>query len=274
MLRPSRRQFLLGAVGAGVAVAAPVGWYGAVYEPNDIEVVRRSIVIRKLPTRIDGLTAVQISDLHLEATSELHSKVVQQVLALRPDVIFFTGDLVNEQAAVGPALDIFRNLNAPGGTWAVLGNSDHSADATETLPAQLKAAGVRFLVNESAQLEDGLWLVGVDDPSSSHDDVGAAIENVPPGVPRILLAHAPDIVADIEGTSFDLILAGHTHGGQINLPIFNGAWLLDGPSRQYVAGLYHFRGSPLYVNRGIGTARVPLRLGARPEITHFTFHAA
>ena len=71
------------------------------------------------------------------------------------------------------------------------------------------------------------------------------------------------------------MLAGHTHGGQVDLPFFNGAWILNGPSSQYVRGFYdNVNGSPLYVNRGIGTAKIPIRLGSRPEITHFTFHAA
>lgn len=265
---------MLGALGIGAAVAAPASWYGGVYEPNDIEVVRRSVRIRNLPSRLDGLTAAQISDLHLREAHEAHQRVVDLVRGLRPDVIFFTGDLVDDGAAVSSALDIFKGLQAPGGTWAVLGNSDHSAEVVETMPAELKTAGVRFLVNESAELEDGLWIAGVDDPSNSRADLGSALRDVPAGSPRILLAHSPDIVTDVQGARLDLILAGHTHGGQISLPFFNGAWLLDGASRQYVEGLFEVDGSPLYVNRGIGTAKLPLRIGSRPEITKFTFHAA
>jgi predicted MPP superfamily phosphohydrolase len=81
-------------------------------------------------------------------------------------------------------------------------------------------------------------------------------------------------VDDVKGTSFGLILAGHTHGGQVNLPFFNGAWLKDGPSQRYIEGLFDVHGSPLYVNRGIGTTTLPVRIGSRPEITHLTFHGA
>jgi predicted MPP superfamily phosphohydrolase len=220
------------------------------------------------------MTAVQISDLHLNEPSDAHSRMVSMVKALKPDVIFFTGDLVNDASAVDGAIDIFRSLEAPGGIWAVLGNSDHSADVADTLPIQLNAAKVKYLRNASAQLEDGLWLIGVDDPATANEDLNTAMQDVPAGAPRILLAHSPDIATSIQKRSFDLILAGHTHGGQINLPILNGAWLLDGPSRQYVEGLYDLDGSPLYVNRGIGMAKLPVRIGARPEITHFTFDAA
>jgi uncharacterized protein len=139
----------------------------------------------------------------------------------------------------------------------------------------LAAAKVRFLVNESAELEAGLWIVGVDDPASSMDDLSTALQGVPSGAPRVLLAHAPDIVDSIvDAPASDLILVGHTHGGQVNLPLFNGAWLHQGASAEYVRGLYQVHGSPMYVNRGIGTTSVPIRIGSRPEITHFTFHAA
>jgi len=271
---PSRRQFLLGCLGLGAAVAAPIGWYGGVYEPNDIEVTRRAMAIRNLPAHLDQTTAVQISDLHLNQTDGIHTKMIDLIKTENPHFVFFTGDLINESAAIGHAVDIFREIRPVGGTWAVVGNSDRSSDAVDSLQTQLKSVGVRYLVNASAQIETGLWLVGVDDPSAFLSDVGAAIQDVPSDAPRILLGHSPDIVDQLNGARFDLMLAGHTHGGQVNLPFFDGAWMLNGPSSKYVKGLYNVHGSPLYVNRGIGTAKVPIRLGARPEITHFTFHAA
>ncbi len=273
-MKLSRRQFLCGALGAAGAVGVPAGFYGAVYEPHDIEVVRKELPIRKLPSRLDGLTAVQISDLHLQGDGDTHGDMVKQIKALDPAAVFFTGDLINEQAATRDALEIFRDLTAPLGTWAVLGNSDHSSGAAETLPVDLKAAGVHFLTNANAELEAGLWMVGVDDPTSYLVEMAPALEGIPSGAPRILLAHSPDVVDQMDGARFDLVLAGHTHGGQINLPWINGAWLLDGASRRYVQGLFDVNGSPMYVNRGIGTAKLPVRIGARPEITHFTFHAA
>jgi uncharacterized protein len=272
---PSRRQFLLGCLGAGAAIAAPVGWYGGIYEPNDIEVTRRTVAIRNLPSRLSGTTAVQISDFHLHEADETHARMIELIKEENPHYVFFTGDLVNESAAIGHAVDIFRSIQPPGGTWAVVGNSDRTSGATDAIQSQLKAVNVQYLVNASTELAAGFWLVGVDDPSAYVSDVGSAIQDVPASAPRILLAHSPDIVDQLDGARFDLMLAGHTHGGQINLPFFNGAWLMNGPSSRYVRGFYDdARGSPLYVNRGIGTAKLPIRLGARPEITHFTFHAA
>jgi uncharacterized protein len=271
---PSRRQFLLGCLGVGVAVAGPVGWYGGIYEPNDIEVTKRTIRIRNLPTTSEGSTAVQISDLHLHEGDDNHARMIELINQEKPDYVFFTGDLINEAGAIGSAVDIFRNIHAPGGKWAVVGNSDRSSEAVDSLRTHLKAVGVKYLVDASAQLAGGLWLVGVDDPSAYISNVQTAILDVPAGAPRILLAHSPDIVDQLDGSTFDLMLAGHTHGGQIDLPFFNGAWMLNGPSSHYVEGLYEAHGSPLYVNRGIGTAKIPIRLGSRPEITKFTFHAA
>lgn len=252
-----------------------MAWYGGVYEPSNIEVVRRTAAVRNLPSRLDGLTAVQISDLHLRQETNGHQHMVNMIQSLKPDVIFFTGDLVDDVSAIGTGIDIFRQLEAPRGIWAVPGNWDHTADAVGALQAELSAAKVRFLVNESAQLDTDLWIVGVDDPATSMDDVSGALDQVPATASRILLAHAPDIADSVvDQPKFELILVGHTHGGQVNLPIFNGAWLHSGASAKYISGLYNVHGSPLYVNRGIGTTTLPVRLGARPEITHFTFHAA
>ena len=191
---PSRRQFLLGCVAAGVAVAAPVGWYGGVYEATDFEITRRTMAIRNLPARLDGRTAVQISDLHLNEADSTHARMIDLINQEKPDhYVFFTGDLVNERAAVGHAVDIFRGIQPPGGTWAVVGNSDRSSGATDSLKSELGSVGVHYLIDASAQTE-GLWIVGVNDPSAYVSDVGQAIQDIPKGAPRILLAHSPDIV--------------------------------------------------------------------------------
>jgi predicted MPP superfamily phosphohydrolase len=270
----TRRRFALGCLAGVVTIAGPVGWYGGIYETNDFEVTRRKMPIRNLPARLDGTTAVQISDLHLHEADSTHTRMIELINHEKPHYLFFTGDLINDAPAVGHASEIFKSIRPPGGTWAVVGNSDRSANAVDLLQTQLQSAGVTYLTDESRQIETDLWLSGVDDPSAYLSNVRKALEDVPSAAPRILLAHSPDIVDQLDGARFDLMLAGHTHGGQVNLPFFDGAWILPGPSSHYVKGLYNVHGSPLYVNRGIGTAKVPIRLGARPEITHFTFQSA
>jgi predicted MPP superfamily phosphohydrolase len=241
---------------------------------DDIEVVRQVVTIPNLKARFDGMTAVQISDLHLRQTAEVHLRMLEHVRALNPDLVLVTGDLVDRRSAIGQAVDLLNEMHAPRGVWAVPGNWDHHAKAVPNLVDRLKEVNVRLLVNEGAQLDDGFWIVGVDDPASEHDDILRALRDVPPAVPRVLLAHSPDIIRAVRNIRLDLILVGHTHGGQVNLPLFKGAWLHHGASGKYIRGLYRAHGSPMYVNRGIGTTTLPLRLGARPEITHFTFHAA
>jgi predicted MPP superfamily phosphohydrolase len=270
---PTRRQFLFGCLGATVA-AAPVGWYGAVQEPRDLEIVRRTIKIRNLPSKLDGMAAVQVSDLHVSEINDIHWQMLAQIQALKPDLVLVTGDLVDERNAVADVADLLAGYQAPRGTWAVPGNREHATDAVYELSVALKMRKLGLLINRATQVEDGFWIVGVDDPTGRFDDLRGALDGVPDGATRILLGHSPDIVERIAHSPFDLVLVGHTHGGQVNLPFFDGAWVLPGPSSHYVKGLYNVHGSPLYVNRGIGTAKLPIRLGARPEITHFTFHGA
>jgi len=268
---PSRRQFLIGCLGAGV-LATPAGWYGTAYEPNDIEVVRRTVAIRNLPSKLNGLTAVQISDLHVRTIADVHLHMADMVRQLRPDLVMVTGDLVDQSSAVGDVVELLKSFQPPRGVWVVPGNWDHTADAVDPLKSAFESTGITLLDNGSAQLDEGLWMVGVDDPASWLDHVPEAIRDVPAGAARIMLAHSPDIADKIQDVPLDLILVGHTHGGQINLPVLSGAWLHHGLSSKYTHGMYQLQDARMYVNRGIGTTTLPVRIGARPEITHFTFH--
>jgi predicted MPP superfamily phosphohydrolase len=272
-VKPTRREFLLGCVAVGAA-ATPVGWYGGVEEPGDIEIVRRSITIRQLPTRLDGLTVVQLSDLHVGDVSDVQRRMLEQVAALKPDLVLVTGDLADVKEAANDAADLVTGYQPPYGTWVVPGNRDHMAEAVHPLRVALAARNAQLLTNQAVRIDDKLWVVGADDPSQGLDDVAGAARDTPIGAVRILLAHSPNIVERLEGTRFDLVLVGHTHGGQINLPLVRDQWLRDGAARRYPAGLYDLGDSQLYVNRGIGTYYVPFRIGSRPEITFFTLHGA
>jgi predicted MPP superfamily phosphohydrolase len=218
------------------------------------------------------VTAAQVSDIHLGEISRVQRRMLDELVALHPDLVLVTGDLVDDDVAVGELADLLGGYQPRLGTWAVPGNRDHKAEAVDPLRQALAARNAHMLVNQSAQVEDGLWIVGVDDPSDRRDDLRAALRDVPAEAMRILLAHAPNIVERLGGTAFDLILAGHTHGGQVNLPLLQDQWLQDDSARRYPAGLYKVGDSKLYVNRGIGTYYLPIRIGARPEITLFTLH--
>jgi uncharacterized protein len=268
----SRRQFLLGCAALG-ATAGPAGWYGTVYEPNNVEIVRRELAMPGLPAALNGIKCVQISDLHISAVSDFHQKTIELAHALRPDIVFITGDLVDVDTAVPAAVDLLAGLSPPLGMIAVPGNWDHTAGAVALLQQLLPSSGVQMLVNENKTLEQGLSIIGVDDPATTHDQLDVAMDGAPGNGARILLAHSPEIANRLGSERFGLILSGHTHGGQINLPFLNGAWLHSGNIGPYVAGEFDVSGSPLYVNRGIGTSGLPVRVAARPEITQFTLRA-
>jgi predicted MPP superfamily phosphohydrolase len=242
------------------------------HEPDDIEVVRHSLILRNLPSSLEGVTAAQLSDIHLGEISRVQRRMLEQLVALHPDLVLVTGDLVDDDVAIGELADLLGSYKPRLGTWAVPGNRDHKAGAVDALRQALASMNMQLLINQSAQVEDRFWIVGVDDPSEGRDDVAGAVGDVPAQAIRILLAHAPNIVERLGGISFELILAGHTHGGQVNLPLMRNQWLQDDSARRYPAGFYSLGGSRLYVNRGIGTHYFPIRIGARPEITLFTLH--
>ena len=213
--------------------------------------------------------------------------------------MLIAGDFVYQAAhdpagAIGLAVELVGPL--PAGsipTYAVLGNHDYATESDEPRARQrqiarqleraLETAGVQVLRNEAVALpppaptsgEPPLYLVGVGEPAAGDDHPLQAIHQVPADAPRIVLMHNPDSFPDLPPGSAPLALAGHTHGGQIRVP-FKKDW---GPARllepwpQYVDGWLEDFGQPgnrLYINRGIGFSKLPLRFGCRPELTLFT----
>jgi predicted MPP superfamily phosphohydrolase len=169
--------------------------------------------------------------------------------------------------------DILRDLACPQ-RFAVLGNHDDVLGAPTIRPI-LASISVPLLVNQHIPIERGgqrLWLGGLADPVTGVPDLDLAIPRQPDG-PVLLMCHAPDyaddVIADPRGRLVDVMLTGHSHGGQVRLP-FLGAIVLPKGGRKYVMGLYRFNRLQLYVNRGIGTAGLPFRLNCPPEITLFT----
>lgn len=279
----SRRRFLVGtgAAAAGLAV------YSGEIARHEIDIVRRTIAIDHLPAPFHGYTIAQISDIHIEEYTEPYflERIVGHVNALRPDLALLTGDFVTRgiysefraRHAAYRCAEIVSTLNAPL-RYACLGNHDVTVSAPLVIEA-LGANGTPVLVNQHIAIERGgerLWLAGVDDPATSHPDLNLAIPDAP-NAPVILMAHEPDyadtVVQHPRFPSVDLMLAGHTHGGQIRLP-FIGALVLPPLGEKYVEGYFRFRQMQLYVNRGIGTVGVPFRLNCPPEITLLTLQPA
>jgi predicted MPP superfamily phosphohydrolase len=274
----TRRRFLKVAGATGIAAGAYV--FG--FEPTWLRTVRHDVPVPGLDSRLDGLRIVQLSDLHVGAGVPLDylREATDRALALEPDAIVMTGDFVHrggEVRTVREVSEIVGRLRAPLGLFGVLGNHDNGVfdGRGRVAPAgdgrivdQLGAAGLRVLQNKATVLEraggGAVRLVGYADLWSGGFDPVALPSD--PSHPTIALSHNPDTALDLaEKTEARLILSGHTHGGQVNIP-FMGPPILPVSNRRFAAGPYDIDGTRLYVNRGVGWLR-RVRLFVRPEVT-------
>jgi hypothetical protein len=270
-MRMTRRQFLEG-VGAGVAVLAFPRPAAAVASPS---VERVELSIRGLHPAHDGLRIAQLSDIHVgpRTPEALIRAAIETARRFDPDLVFLTGDYVShDRAEVGRARDILGGLEGP--TFAVLGNHDHWLDARGTAAA-LRAHGYEVLQNAWTRIAvrgEPLAVVGVDDLLTRNADVGRAFRGLDVPAP-LVLAHGPRTADELRHLRMPLAcFSGHTHGGQIALPILTrfAFRLRDEP---YLRGLYSLGDVKLYVNRGIGLTS-SFRLDASPEVTLATLRAA
>lgn len=273
----SRRRFLkwLG-LGAGAAVAG-TAVDALLIEPGWVKVTRPTIRLPRLPAAWDGVRIAQLTDIHVGRLVSLDDarEAVDLANGLGADLIVLTGDYVSRADAITLALvEVLRNLRAPEGVFAVLGNHDYWTDRANMVRT-IEQAGIEVLVNEHRSLRRGpaeLCIAGVDDFWSVDPgpDLAAALRDVPESACRVLLAHNPDYVEELTGQPrVDLVLSGHTHGGQVNLP-FLGPPKLPIRHRKYAAGLVAGPHCPVYVSRGIGMVEVPVRFRCRPELPLIT----
>src|SRR6185312_4371144 len=275
----TRRAFMRSAILA----AGGMGIYAATRGRHELEIVRRTLPIRNLPDSFQGFRIVQLSDIHLVEWTEpwFLRRVVSEVNKLAPDLVVLTGDFISRgprslsvaYRAMPVCAEELSALQCPQ-RFAILGNHDVQVDSSMVVRA-LAAVKIPTLVNRFTAIERGsdrIWLCGVDDPGTSVPYLAEAIP-ANPGAPVILLAHEPDFADNVRRHPrfplIDLMLSGHSHGGQIRLP-WIGPLVLPPMGQRYVTGLFHFNQMQLYVNRGIGTVGLPLRLDCPPEITEIT----
>lgn len=255
-------------------LAGLTAFYATAIEPHWLEVSRH-----ELPAAVrTRLTVAQVSDLHTGGVGRRERAVLEALERERPDLIVITGDSVVDGDLFAPKLglpddpsygkvaDVLRRMRAPLGVWAVRGNWENVRH-TRDERAFYAAAGVRLLVNESAQVRDDFWLVGLDDADSGGPDVARAQKSLPAEVASLTLMHSPAFFTRLP-ESLPLALAGHTHGGQVRLPGV-APWLPSG-SGEFVSGWYSKGKARLFVSRGIGTAMLPIRFGCRPELAIFS----
>ncbi len=262
-------------IGSGIFAGGYLGWgmIEAGLKPK-IEVIE--LPLSKLPT---SFSAVQISDLHIGGLIEKNAvrEIVKQTNVLEADVIFLTGDIIDAKISqVSEALQELSNLKAPLGIYFITGNHEYFHNIGELL-GTIKSMGIKILENQNILLEKNgeplINLAGVYDLFGKRigvlePNLQEALENRQETLPTILLAHQPKFIFEVkEENQVDLVLSGHTHGGQI-FP-FRFLVTLDQP---YLAGLYqHNAKTQIYVNRGTGFWGPPMRILARAEITYFKF---
>lgn len=278
----NRRKFLrLGAATGIAALAAD----SLLVDPNFPQVVERRITLRRWPQTLNGFRIALLSDFHYDPTFSIHPlrAAIPKMRALNPDLIVLTGDFVSlpvfskrdAKAAMAayPCAELLRQMKAPHGLWAVLGNHDFYTDPFRVAEA-LHSNQIRLLENSSAPIEANgarFWLAGVTDVLSQTADLNATLHGVPSNEATILLAHEPDYADYVSRFPVDLQLSGHSHGGQVRLPLLPPLYLPE-LAKKYIAGFYRIGPLSLYTNRGLGTVGLPVRFDCAPEITLLTLH--
>lgn len=279
-LDPERRQLVARAIaGTALTVVATAAGAGLRRAAGPAEIAEVPIRLPRLPRALDGLTVVQITDLHVGPTIRRREveRVVEQANALRPDVVAITGDLVDGTVReLGPIIEGIGRLRSRFGVHFVTGNHEYYSGVVEW-EEFLRRLGVRVLRNERVEIGDAggsLDLAGVDDWHAGQFghghgyDLAKALSDRDPDRALVLLAHQPRGVEEGVQSGVGLQLSGHTHGGQI-FP-FN---LAVAAAFKYVRGLYAVGGGHVYVSKGTGYWGPPMRLGAPPEIAKITLLA-
>lgn len=242
-------------------------------EPYQLVVERRTIKLRRLPREFDGLRIVQLSDIHHSPFTgrEQVERAVQTANSLQPDIIALTGDYVShEREYAVPCAEMLGGLRARLGVYAILGNHDHWTDAA-LITDLFRAEGIRVLVNEGMRFEHpqhreaSFWLAGVDDTMVGLEDLPLALAGSRADEMKLLLAHNPIVLRRAARAGVDLVLSGHTHGGQVTWR--NERSVSGRPRRRLLRGLGKQGDTQIYVSRGLGTVVLPVRYGCLPEVS-------
>ena len=283
----TRRDFLklMGVAALDVFLLAIGGvGYGYLMEPNWFKVETIPLKLPRLSPRFSGLRIAQISDIHIGGWMNLErlQRAADLILDQKPDVLLITGDFligsnlaaISEQTIQDLMIGLSRLASAVP-TFAVLGNHDYWVDV-KMVRRVLSVSGITELTNAVYTLkrdEETLHLCGVDDLWEGDARIDDVIAQLKDNSSAILLAHEPDFADTSAATRrFDLQLSGHTHGGQVVLP-WIGPPILPYLGRKYPSGLYRVGEMFQYTNRGIGIARLPLRINCPPEITLFVLES-
>jgi len=281
MKKITRRNFLKAGIRTCLYsfITASIGYYYAKYiEPYLLSFTQHTLTSQLIPKSFHGMKILQFSDLHLGYYLSLQhlSQIVSKINAEKPDIVLFTGDLIDDYQTYTEApfvASILKNIQAPFGKFSIYGNHDHDGYGTEYYDHIMRESGFELLQNSEKRIRlldnSEISIFGLDDVLLGKPKIAETLQHAKQNIYTIVLVHEPDIASQIATYPINLQLSGHSHGGQVQIP-FLGAIITPSLAKQYIEGFYNIQDLTLYVNRGIGRTRVPFRFMSKPEITLFT----
>lgn len=259
-------------------IAVAIYIYARFIEPSFLTVHYVNLKNSLIEENKDDLKILQFSDMHISDYFDNKDikKVVEKINEENPDIVVFTGDLIDEynnyenKDNINEIWDILGLINAPLGKYAIYGNHDYGGGAERIYKKVMENSGFKILKNESVTIDEyNINIIGMDDSIFGNYDKQKIVELLDEKSYNVVLSHEPDVIDYLLEYNIDLFLSGHSHGGQVNLPVFNYLPLL---AKKYTGGIYsfnNFRQTTLYVNVGLGTSQMPLRFMAPPELSVF-----
>lgn len=251
--------------------------YARYIAPYDFSVTNTNITSTNISDVAKGIRILQFSDTHLSVYYNLEEfgRVVAAIKKEKPDIVVFSGDLIDSLHDYTENIDqltaLLGTIEAPYGKFCVFGNHDYGGGAERVYPKIMENAGFTLLKNNNVEIPNlKINIVGIDDVLIGYGDVSSARKTIK-GDFNIVIAHEPDIADMVSTYDVDLMLSSHTHGRQINISFLDN-FILPPYGKHYIEGLYAFPEKPnmkLYVTRGIGTTQIPMRFNSKPEISIF-----
>jgi len=269
----TRRDFLRSATAISVGALAGVGAYGVAYERHQINRIVRDVSVRGLPPGLDGLRIGMITDVHHSSVvpADDISRAVMLLKDAAPDVVVMGGDYISffDRAYIGPVAELLAPLaGAPQGSFAVLGNHDDEKE----MPAALSGRGFTVLKDQRTSLMvrgERLDIAGIRFWTKTPGEVASVLKGT--GGTTILLSHDPRRLVEASALDVQLVLSGHTHGGQVIVP---GIGAVAGRKFPVLAGYASRENTALFVSRGVGTVYVPIRLNCPPDVAVLTLRSS
>jgi predicted MPP superfamily phosphohydrolase len=280
-------------LGKSAALAFGAGFAYSLYEPHRLVVREFEVPMKELPQEADGLKIAQLSDLHASAITSFSfiRHTITICNRLQPHVVALTGDFVSRRDSYSPLTGArlwakpvmeyaerlateLSQLKASDGIFAVPGNHDHSRGHYDAIMDLLQNVGITSLVNTSTRLRGTVPLIGFDDLRGGRPLLCKALQGIGQKEAHLILSHNPRLLLSVAARNC-LMLAGHTHAGQVHLPLVPIRLKpSDVVSTPYLGGWYRNGKAQLYVNNGLGSVHFPMRFRCPPEISVFTLRTA